>query len=134
MVSEINSYVLFHFSLIMVLRSNSHLKTDARVGLNPVEVSLVTIGNWKNSDIWNWVIIFSWVIVVDVVDQFGDFAVFCGDLEGHSGGLSRWSTELEVRSLETSLLHGDSGAELVLEKILDESSGVLFSIDGEINN
>lgn len=72
--------------------------------------------------------------MVDVVDQFGDFAVFCGDLEGHSLALSRWSTELEVRSLEASLLKGNSGAELVFEEILDESSGVLLSINGEINN
>jgi len=72
--------------------------------------------------------------VVDVVDQFGDFAIFCGDLEGHSCALSRWSTELEVRSLEASLLKGNSGAELVFEEILDESSGVLLSINGEINN
>jgi len=72
--------------------------------------------------------------VVDVVDQIGDFAVFCGDFELHSTALSRWSSELEERSLEAALLHGNSGAELVLEEILDESSGVLLSIDGEINN
>lgn len=72
--------------------------------------------------------------MVDVVDQIGDFAVFCGDFELHSTALSRWSSELEERSLEAALLHGNSGAELVLEEILDESGGVLLSIDGEINN
>lgn len=72
--------------------------------------------------------------MVDVVDQIGNFAVFCGDFELHSSALSRWSTELKERSLESTLLHGNGGAELVLEEILDESSGVLLSIDGEVHN
>jgi len=139
MVSEIIHIFFFiflqsWFFVTMFIGSGIHLETGARVGLNPVEVGLVTVRNWKNSDVWNWIIVFSWVIVVDVVDQFGDFAVFCGDLEGHSSALSRWSTELEVRSLEASLLQGNGGAELVFEEILDESGGVLLSINGEIDN
>jgi len=85
MVSEIIHMFFFIFlkswSRFFQTFVGSHLETGARVGLNPVEVGLVTVRNWKNSDVWNWVIVFSWVIVVDVVDQLGDFAIFCGDLE-----------------------------------------------------
>ena len=84
MVSEIISCILFHFLkswLFPTLILGSEGESFSRVRLNPVEVGLVTVSNWKNSDVWNWVIVFSWVVVVDVVHQFGDFAIFGGDLE-----------------------------------------------------
>lgn len=75
---------------------------------SPVNEGLVALSNWDHSHIWNWVIVHSRIVIVDVVNQAGQLSISDNHLQSNAGLFSGGSSELEIASFEATIEHLDS--------------------------
>jgi hypothetical protein len=81
---------------------------DLGWSLSPVKEGLITLSNGDHCDIWNWVIVHSRIVIVDVVNQAGQLSISDNHLQSNAGLFGGGSSELEIASFETTIEHLDS--------------------------
>lgn len=89
---------------------------------------MVSVRDWDHSDVWDWVVVISWVVMINIVNQVMHVLVRNFHLKAVSTFFGVLLAKLEVGSLEAMFKHLYLGDEPVFEEVLDETSGIFFSV------
>lgn len=106
---------------------------SAHLLLSPGKEFGVTSLDWKYHSVWHWVVIRGGVVLVNVVNESSHFVVGGDQLQLITALLGGHSTQLEVGSLEVTLVLVGLSDKTLIEQCFDETGGVLVIVDGQVN-
>ena len=102
--------------------------------LNPFNVVRISIFYWHYNDILHWVIVAARIILINILDEWDNLALWHCDLHSHSVGVRGDPSELQVAAVDSILFELYVWAKTGDEEILDVSESVLGGIHGEVGH
>ena len=103
--------------------------------LNPFNVVRISIFYWHYNDILHWVIVATRIVLINILDEWDNLALWHRDLHSHSVGVRGDPSELQVAAVDSILFKLHVWAETGDEQILYMTYfTVLGGVHGEVGH